>query len=58
MAYEACINEADTCSCLPEANVAQACQETLLLGPAAECFPTTGFVTAAQTLGMLFCGGG
>jgi hypothetical protein len=56
-AYEACINEADTCSCLPEATVAEACAQVLVVTPAALCFPSSGFVNATLALGMLFCGG-
>jgi hypothetical protein len=57
-AYEACISEADGCSCLPQASEAEACEQALLIGPAAECFPNMSFVASAQILGMLFCGGG
>jgi len=57
-AYEACVNTADTCSCLPESTVALTCQSGLAGSPASECFPLSSFNAAAMTFATLFCGGG
>jgi hypothetical protein len=57
-AYDDCLDKAATCSCLPETKVADDCQTELVGTPAAVCFPVMDFVMGAETLGMIFCGGG
>ena len=56
MAYLACTEAADTCSCLPEQLAVQDCSAALAGTSVAECFPFGGnFTTSAITLATIFC---